>query len=199
MNSALLSLIGFSVAMYITPGPNNVMVAASAANNGIRATVPHMFGIAVGLRGHADPGLRRPWLRAGELAVAAAAVPLGRRRVARCARLADRRRTATRRGRPRPRARLHRRGGIPVDQPQGLADRRRRRRRIPVAEPAARRCSSRASSSCSSRSACRACWCGRLLGSGAGRLLHSPVRLRAFNIAMALLLVASLVPVLIEG
>ena len=38
-----------------------------------------------------------------------------------------------------------------------------------------------------------------LLGSGAGRLLHSPVRLRAFNIAMALLLVASLVPVLIEG
>ena len=48
MNSALLSLIGFSVAMYITPGPNNVMVAASAANNGIRATVPHMFGIATG-------------------------------------------------------------------------------------------------------------------------------------------------------
>ena len=48
MNSALLSLLGFSVAMYITPGPNNVMVAASAANNGIRATVPHMFGIATG-------------------------------------------------------------------------------------------------------------------------------------------------------
>jgi threonine/homoserine/homoserine lactone efflux protein len=36
------------------------------------------------------------------------------------------------------------------------------------------------------------------LGSGAGRLLHSPARLRAFNVAMALLLVASLVPVLIE-
>src|SRR5215467_14327078 len=48
MNGALLSLIGFSVAMYITPGPNNVMVAASAANHGIRATVPHMFGIAMG-------------------------------------------------------------------------------------------------------------------------------------------------------
>ncbi|HET7884071.1 MAG TPA: LysE family translocator, partial [Acetobacteraceae bacterium] len=38
-----------------------------------------------------------------------------------------------------------------------------------------------------------------LLGSGAGRLLHSPARLRAFNVAMALLLVASLIPVLIEG
>ena len=37
-----------------------------------------------------------------------------------------------------------------------------------------------------------------LLGRGAGRLLHSPARLRAFNIVMALLLVASLVPVLIE-
>jgi len=36
------------------------------------------------------------------------------------------------------------------------------------------------------------------LGSGAGRLLHSPARLRAFNLAMALLLVASIVPVFIE-
>jgi threonine/homoserine/homoserine lactone efflux protein len=48
MDSALISLVGFSIAMYITPGPNNVMVAASAANHGIRATVPHMFGIAAG-------------------------------------------------------------------------------------------------------------------------------------------------------
>ena len=31
------------------------------------------------------------------------------------------------------------------------------------------------------------------------RLRHSPARLRAFNVAMALLLVASLIPVLIEG
>src|SRR6185295_7555485 len=48
MEAALLSLVGFSIVMYITPGPNNVMVAASAANHGIRATVPHMFGIATG-------------------------------------------------------------------------------------------------------------------------------------------------------
>ena len=51
MDSLLLSLVGFSVAMYITPGPNNVMVAASAANHGIRATIPHMFGIACGFAG----------------------------------------------------------------------------------------------------------------------------------------------------
>ncbi len=48
MDGILLSLLGFAVAMYITPGPNNVMVAASAANHGIRATMPHMLGIAVG-------------------------------------------------------------------------------------------------------------------------------------------------------
>src|SRR5690242_836827 len=48
MQAALLSLIGFSIAMYITPGPNNVMVAASAANHGVRATVPHMLGVAIG-------------------------------------------------------------------------------------------------------------------------------------------------------
>jgi threonine/homoserine/homoserine lactone efflux protein len=44
---------------------------------------------------------------------------------------------------------------------------------------------------------CLAVWA--LLGSGAGRLLHSPARLRAFNVVMALLLVLSLIPVLIEG
>src|SRR5580704_1752157 len=44
----LPSLIGFAVAMYITPGPNNTMLAASAASYGMRATVPHMLGIAGG-------------------------------------------------------------------------------------------------------------------------------------------------------
>jgi hypothetical protein len=38
-----------------------------------------------------------------------------------------------------------------------------------------------------------------LLGSGAGRLLRSPTQLRAFNVAMAVLLVLSVLPVLIEG
>ncbi len=41
-------LVGFSVAMTITPGPNNLMVAAAAANHGITDTVPHIVGIAVG-------------------------------------------------------------------------------------------------------------------------------------------------------
>ena len=32
-----------------TPGPNNIMVAASGANFGVRATLPHVFGIRIGL------------------------------------------------------------------------------------------------------------------------------------------------------
>mgnify|MGYP001073107304 CR=1 FL=1 len=44
----LLPLVGFAVAASVTPGPNNVMVAANAANNGLRATVPHVVGIAAG-------------------------------------------------------------------------------------------------------------------------------------------------------
>lgn len=38
----------FAVATSVTPGPNNIMVASSAANNGVRATVPHMLGISLG-------------------------------------------------------------------------------------------------------------------------------------------------------
>jgi threonine/homoserine/homoserine lactone efflux protein len=48
MDPALLSLIGFCLTMYITPGPNNVMVASAAAQYGLVATLPHMFGIAIG-------------------------------------------------------------------------------------------------------------------------------------------------------
>lgn len=48
MDAALLSLTGFAVVMYITPGPNNTMLASSGANHGLRATIPHMLGIATG-------------------------------------------------------------------------------------------------------------------------------------------------------
>lgn len=38
----------FAVATSVTPGPNNILVATSAANNGVRATVPQMLGISLG-------------------------------------------------------------------------------------------------------------------------------------------------------
>lgn len=43
-----IGLIGFAFAMSITPGPNNLMLMASGANFGLRRTVPHMLGVSVG-------------------------------------------------------------------------------------------------------------------------------------------------------
>jgi len=43
-----IALIGFAFASSITPGPNNMMLMASGANYGIRRTVPHMLGVAIG-------------------------------------------------------------------------------------------------------------------------------------------------------
>lgn len=48
MDMPLLALVGFAFAASVTPGPNNALVAANAAANGVRATVPHMVGIGAG-------------------------------------------------------------------------------------------------------------------------------------------------------
>lgn len=39
----------FAISATFTPGPNNVMLMASGANYGFRATLPHMAGITVGI------------------------------------------------------------------------------------------------------------------------------------------------------
>ncbi|MFT6944162.1 MAG: threonine/homoserine/homoserine lactone efflux protein [Yoonia sp.] len=44
----LIALIGFAFASSITPGPNNLMLMASGANYGMRRTLPHMLGISLG-------------------------------------------------------------------------------------------------------------------------------------------------------
>jgi threonine/homoserine/homoserine lactone efflux protein len=41
----ILSVVVFAFAMSATPGPNNTMLAASGANYGLRRTVPHILGI----------------------------------------------------------------------------------------------------------------------------------------------------------
>ncbi|MEI6161963.1 MAG: LysE family translocator [Roseococcus sp.] len=43
-----LALVGFALATSGTPGPNTLMVAASAAQVGIRRVLPHMLGITIG-------------------------------------------------------------------------------------------------------------------------------------------------------
>lgn len=45
----LLGLVAFSFVSSVTPGPNNVLLWASGASFGFRRTLPHVFGTAVGL------------------------------------------------------------------------------------------------------------------------------------------------------
>jgi len=50
MSSAVLAaLLGFAFVTTVTPGPNNLMLMASGANFGFRRTMPHMLGIVGGV------------------------------------------------------------------------------------------------------------------------------------------------------
>ena len=42
-------LLTYMATMSVTPGPNNLMLAASGVNFGFRRTLPHMLGISVGV------------------------------------------------------------------------------------------------------------------------------------------------------
>jgi len=48
MDTYILPLAAYCFVMSSTPGPNNVMLAASGANFGFRDTLPHILGIVVG-------------------------------------------------------------------------------------------------------------------------------------------------------
>jgi threonine/homoserine/homoserine lactone efflux protein len=47
-STLMLSLMAFAVASSITPGPNNLMLLASGANYGFRRTIPHILGVGLG-------------------------------------------------------------------------------------------------------------------------------------------------------
>jgi threonine/homoserine/homoserine lactone efflux protein len=44
----ILAFAVFALSISITPGPNNMMVLASGANFGLRPTIPHLLGIDLG-------------------------------------------------------------------------------------------------------------------------------------------------------
>lgn len=48
-SSVLAALAAFAFVTTVTPGPNNLMLLASGANFGFKKTLPHMVGIVVGL------------------------------------------------------------------------------------------------------------------------------------------------------
>jgi threonine/homoserine/homoserine lactone efflux protein len=45
----LLALVAFSFASSVTPGPNNILLWASGASFGLRRTLPHVLGTALGI------------------------------------------------------------------------------------------------------------------------------------------------------
>jgi threonine/homoserine/homoserine lactone efflux protein len=50
MDGAWIAAVsGFALAMAGTPGPNNTILTASGANYGFRRTLPHLFGVALGV------------------------------------------------------------------------------------------------------------------------------------------------------
>jgi threonine/homoserine/homoserine lactone efflux protein len=200
VDSTLPSLIGFAIAMYITPGPNNAMLAASGASFGMRAAVPHMLGIVCGFAfmmtvvtaGVASIVLTVPlllplmrwggaaWMLVLAWKIATAQPP----------------NTTITRGR----GRVLGFGGAAAFQwvnPKGW-----------LIALAAAGTFIRPGQDLWTQTTwisivffvvalpCMLPWV--LLGAGAGRVLRSPGRLRAFNIVMALLLVASVVPLLLD-
>ncbi|MBZ5759166.1 MULTISPECIES: LysE family translocator [Rhizobium] len=47
--TVIVALLGFAFVTTVTPGPNNLMLMASGANFGFRRTLPHMLGIVAGV------------------------------------------------------------------------------------------------------------------------------------------------------
>ena len=46
--SLLIAFVVFATVMFFTPGPNNIMVLSSGLTYGFRRTVPHIAGISIG-------------------------------------------------------------------------------------------------------------------------------------------------------
>jgi threonine/homoserine/homoserine lactone efflux protein len=191
----ILPLFGFAIATSVTPGPNVLMVAAAAANHGVRATVPHMAGIAIGFGamlvavglGLAASFAAFPWLhvvlkwggaawllvlawkiaRAGAPGEGTARPPLGFLGAALFQWV-------------NPKAWMIALAAIPAfTTPAGdtLAE------TLVTGAVFALVCMP-----------CTLVWA--ILGAGAGRVLRRPGAIRAFNVAMAVLMVASMVPAL---
>jgi threonine/homoserine/homoserine lactone efflux protein len=47
-HSLLIAFVMFAVVMFFTPGPNNIMLLSSGLTYGFRQTIPHIMGITVG-------------------------------------------------------------------------------------------------------------------------------------------------------
>lgn len=186
-----LGLAAFAFVSSITPGPNNLMVMASGANFGIRRSIPHALGIAIGFAAMlvlVGLGLARvfvvvPWLKAALAVVSVVYLLWLAWRIAHAA--APERRAA--KGRPMT---FLQAAAFQWVNPKGWTFALSTVTLYAAGGPWAVLPVAMVVSAVGLP--CIAAWL--VLGVQMRRWLNSPVRLRAFNWTMAGLLVASLVP-----
>lgn len=193
-----LTFSGFALAATISPGPNNVLIAAAAANSGIRAVVPHMLGISVGFGGMiliVGLGLAVPlaamprildamrWVGAAWIAVIAWQIA-----------------TAPPPGEARPRPPLGFLGAMAfqwINPKSWLLALGMATAWVSPGAPVAPQFAVMAAMFALAGVPSSLFWA--MLGEQAGRLLRSRRAVRLFNGAMAALLVLSMLPVLLKG
>lgn len=194
----LLTFLLFAVVASITPGPNTVMVAAGAANHGLRATVPHMLGISLGFPalvvlvglGLAGPLSHAPALHLALRWIGAAwlvwiAWTLARAPAAKGAQ-----------GEQAPSMGFAAAALFQWVNPKAwlLAVTTATTYTVPGGD-LPRQVLVLALIFAAVSMPCLGFWAA--IGAGAGRALRTPGRMRAFNVAMAVLLVASVVPIVV--
>ena len=186
----------FALAASGTPGPNNILVTASAARNGVRATVPMIAGIAIGF------ALMLAVVGAGVSGVLAALprVDATLRWVAFAWLLWMAWQIAVapppREGEARASAGFWSMAAFQWVNPKAwLIALGTVTTWIAPAEAMLPQLATIAVVFALVSVPCQGAWA--MMGAAAGRLLHSPARLRVFNVAMAVLLVASMLPVVL--
>jgi len=188
-------LLLFACVTSITPGPNNLMLLASGANFGFRRSLPHMLGISIGftamaaLTGLGLAGLFAAWPGLHRILSAVSLAYLGwlAWRIARAGQPGGAGRTAG----PMSFAQA---AAFQWVNPKAWA---MALTAVTVYAPGNTLAAALVTAAAfgAVNLPCVSSWC--LLGTRLSSLLASPARLRAFNIAMATLLLASAVPVLI--
>ena len=198
-HSLLVAFVMFAVVMFFTPGPNDIMLLSSGLTYGFRRTVPHIVGITVGFAfmvGAVGIGLGTVFIAYPVLqtilkyAGAAYLIYLA----AMIAHVRADRAGAGHQQRPDD---LLGRGHVPVGQRQGLGDGDRHHhclcgdRQLPLEHRDPGRPQPDPGGGVAPA------WA--LFGTALRPILTSPMAVRAFNIVMALLLLASLYPVFVDA
>jgi threonine/homoserine/homoserine lactone efflux protein len=196
MFESLIPYVLYCIAMSGTPGPNNIMVLTSGVNYGWRRSLPHIVGVNIGFSlmlaimalGLGAVFVALPWLQTALKAVGVAYMLWLAWKIATAAGVGE----GEARGRPMTflegaafqwvnvKAWFMVMGAISVYAPAGLAPWQQALYlggiMLLAGSPATH------------------AW--TLFGVGIRRFLDNPKALKAFNVAMALLLVASLIPML---